>query len=214
LGSRFALVPKAVRQRDLAILLAKVPPPPAPRPELEQYQTPSDIAAEALFLAYAAGDIAGRKVVDLGCGTGILALGCAALGAEVTGIDVDERMIQLANDNALRLDLEVAFRVADVTTVAETFDAVVMNPPFGAQFASRAQGGDKTFLEAAWRVAPITYSFHLTETTPHLARFARSNGVDVQPVAAFSFPLPATMAFHRKPRAHVDVAFLRFERSP
>lgn len=204
---------KAVRQRDLAILLAKVPSPPAPRPDLEQYQTPSSIAAEALFLAYARGDVARKKVVDLGCGTGILALGCAALGAKATGIDVDERMIEIAQSTALRLDLDVDFRVADVRALAETFDVAVMNPPFGAQFASRARGGDKLFLEAAWRLAPVTYSFHLAETSPHLARFARSNGLDARSVAKFEFPLPATMSFHTKPRKSFEVAFLRFERS-
>lgn len=195
------------------MLLAKVPSPSAPRPDLEQYQTPSSIAAEALFLAYAAGDIAGRKVVDLGCGTGILALGCAALGAKATGIDVDERMVDLARSTALRLDLDVEFHVADVRTLSETFDVAVMNPPFGAQLASRAQGGDKLFLEAAWRLAPVTYSFHLAETSTHLARFARSNGLDAKAVAHFEFPLPATMPFHTKPRRSVSVAFVRFERS-
>ena len=54
-----------------------------PKPELEQYSTPVDIVAEMIKLANAQGDLSG-SVVDLGCGTGRLAIGAAILGAEVT----------------------------------------------------------------------------------------------------------------------------------
>jgi len=35
-------------------------------------------------------DLAGKQVIDVGCGGGILSEGMAALGAEVTGIDMGE----------------------------------------------------------------------------------------------------------------------------
>lgn len=38
----------------------------------------------------------GRRVLDLGCGTGGLALACAARGADVTGIDLDAGMLEVA----------------------------------------------------------------------------------------------------------------------
>ncbi len=59
-----------------------------PKPELEQYSTPVDIVAEMIKLANAQGDLSG-KVVDLGCGTGRLAIGAALLGTEVTGYEID-----------------------------------------------------------------------------------------------------------------------------
>ena len=60
-----------------------------PKPELEQYSTPVDIVAEMIKLANAQGDLSGN-VVDLGCGTGRLAIGAALLGAEVTGYEIDD----------------------------------------------------------------------------------------------------------------------------
>lgn len=63
-----------------------------PNAALEQYQTPAPLAARLLYHALMKGDIEGKHVVDLGCGTGILAIGAALLGAEtVTGFDIDER---------------------------------------------------------------------------------------------------------------------------
>lgn len=38
----------------------------------------------------------GRKVLDIGCGTGGVSLACAARGAAVTGIDIDAGMLEVA----------------------------------------------------------------------------------------------------------------------
>jgi ubiquinone/menaquinone biosynthesis C-methylase UbiE len=38
----------------------------------------------------------GRKILDIGCGTGGLTLACAARGADVTGIDIDTGMLEAA----------------------------------------------------------------------------------------------------------------------
>lgn len=42
----------------------------------------------------------GRKILDIGCGTGGVSLACARLGAEVTGIDINAGMLQVARDKA------------------------------------------------------------------------------------------------------------------
>ena len=52
-----------------------------PTPRLEQYGTPAPVAARLLHHAAMQGAIEGRRVVDLGCGTGILGCGAALLGA-------------------------------------------------------------------------------------------------------------------------------------
>ena len=47
--------------------------------------------------------LAGKQVLDYGCGSGILAIAAAKLGADtVTGIDIDPQALQATRDNALR----------------------------------------------------------------------------------------------------------------
>lgn len=53
-----------------------------PKIELEQYTTSSHIAACVLHTAqFVYGDITGKRVADLGCGSGVLTIGAALLGA-------------------------------------------------------------------------------------------------------------------------------------
>jgi ubiquinone/menaquinone biosynthesis C-methylase UbiE len=54
----------------------------------------------------------GSRVLDIGCGTGALALRAAQAGAEVTGIDRDSRMLEIARQRAAiaGLDRHVALR--------------------------------------------------------------------------------------------------------
>ena len=68
--------------------------------------------------------LSGLKVLDIGCGGGILSETLAQLGAEVTGIDVAERNIQIAREHARACGLEVDYRVQDITTLHESFDLI------------------------------------------------------------------------------------------
>jgi ribosomal protein L11 methyltransferase len=70
---------------------------------------------------------AGKRVLDYGCGSGILALAAAKLGAtDVLGVDIDERAIEAAGDNAARN--AVALRLAhSKQPLTESFDLVVAN---------------------------------------------------------------------------------------
>lgn len=48
------------------------------------------------WLDQLAGGIQGKRVVDVGCGGGILAESMAAKGARVTGIDLSEKALKVA----------------------------------------------------------------------------------------------------------------------
>ncbi len=70
------------------------------------------------------GDIAGRQVLDAGCGEGYLARVLAARGAQVTGIDLSPRMIELARArNPSGIDYQVGDLSAPLPAIAGRFDA-------------------------------------------------------------------------------------------
>ncbi len=71
-----------------------------PRASLEQYRTPPDLAAHLVHTADLQDDIQGQTVVDLGCGTGMLALGAALRSpARVVGLDIDPAPLSTAREN-------------------------------------------------------------------------------------------------------------------
>lgn len=195
-----------MRQQELATRLSKLRSFKNPKPELEQWATPGDLAAQILLLIQQ--DLTGRSVVDLGCGTGVLSIGASLLGARVTGVDADPAALEIAKQNAG--DLDIAWILADVSDVTGRFDTVIMNPPFGAQ----RRHADRPFVETAIRLAPIVYSFHQTATRNFINQLGRALTRKVSVVATFSFPLKAVFAFHRKKAVPVPVDLLKFEESP
>src|SRR5687767_6433660 len=55
----------------------------------------------------------GRKVLDVACGTGNLALPAARLGADVTGVDIAPNLVEQAQVNATREGLKAKFDEGD-----------------------------------------------------------------------------------------------------
>ena len=82
-----------------------------------------------LVLAALAPDLSGRRVLDVGCGSGVLGIVAATRGATVTAIDIDGAAIAATTANAARND--VADRVRATTTplaeVATGHDLVLAN---------------------------------------------------------------------------------------
>ena len=74
-----------------------------------------------------AGDVCGLAVLDAGCGTGYLSKKLRDRGAQVTGVDLAERMVQIARSDYPGID----FRVDSCTELATLgdgqFDLVVAN---------------------------------------------------------------------------------------
>jgi ubiquinone/menaquinone biosynthesis C-methylase UbiE len=68
------------------------------------------------------------RVLDVGCGTGFLALRFAELGHTVTGIDLSPQMIDRARSKADEAGLKIDFRVGDASAIDcddGTYDIVV-----------------------------------------------------------------------------------------
>ena len=76
---------------------------------------------------------AGGRVLDLGCGYGVIGLGIAVASpdAVVTGIDVNERALLLANENAAALGVGDRFTAVtpDRVDPDATYDEIWSNPP-------------------------------------------------------------------------------------
>lgn len=72
--------------------------------------------------------LAGKRVLDVGCGGGILAESMAALGAEVTGIDLSEKPLGVAKLHLYESGLKVEYREVSAEAMAAeqpaTFDVV------------------------------------------------------------------------------------------
>ncbi len=63
--------------------------------------------------------LASLRVLDIGCGGGILSAAMARLGADVHGIDVVERNIAVARHHALANDLDIRYEAVTAEALAE-----------------------------------------------------------------------------------------------
>lgn len=90
-----------------------------------------DIGTSVLFRETA--PPAPGRILDLGCGFGVIGLAIAAAvpGATVTGVDVNERAVLLANENAAALGLTDRFVAStpDAVPAGTTYDEIWSNPP-------------------------------------------------------------------------------------
>ncbi|MDR3214261.1 MAG: bifunctional 2-polyprenyl-6-hydroxyphenol methylase/3-demethylubiquinol 3-O-methyltransferase UbiG [Azoarcus sp.] len=64
--------------------------------------------------------LAGKNVLDVGCGGGVLAEGMAARGANVTGIDLSEKVLSVARLHLLESGLKADYRQVAAEDFAET----------------------------------------------------------------------------------------------
>lgn len=185
---------------------------PDPDPHLEQYPTPPDVAVRFLNMAYR--DIEGKVVVDLGCGTGILTVGAALIGARFTvGADVDMEALRVAKSNVSFVEdvfgpLNVSLVRARVPYFHFRADTVVMNPPFGMQ----RKGSDAEFLITAMGGADVVWTLLGRRSDPFVSRLASEMGFAWERVADLPFTLKRSMRFHRRDRRKIEVSVYRLER--
>jgi len=153
-----------------------------PDAALEQYPTPPDLAASIVHVADLRGDVDGATVVDLGTGTGMLALAAALRGPErVVGVDLDRSPLRTARENERRVaaSADVGWMQGDATDPPLSVEGVtvVMNPPFGAQRGN--EHADRAFLETAADIAAVSYSVHNAGSREFVESFAADAGGEV-----------------------------------
>lgn len=72
----------------------------------------------------------GARVLDIGTGSGALALQAAHMGAQVTAIDIARRAVACARMNAALAGRKVTVRLTDLDALDRTYDMVISNPPY------------------------------------------------------------------------------------
>ena len=226
---------RLIRKLDLERFLSQIEPHPSPKASLEQYTVSEAIAATMLYMAaYTNDDIIGKTVLDLGCGTGKLALAASYLGAQnVVGIDVDKTAIRTASENSEKTELgsNVSWVVGDVSAITGKFDTVLQNPPFGVQ----RRAADRKFLEKALEVGNMVYSLHnhpqrdsrlikrlkanprsllQVAPSPFIEKFVESHQGVVKAVYAMLMTIPRMFDFHTKAKHDfvIDLYLIRRSR--
>src|SRR5258707_4335470 len=166
--------------------------------------------------------IAGARVLDVGCGGGLLCEALARAGAQVTGIDLAPGMIEVARLHAAEQGLDITYNVVsaeegsggvDVVTCMEMLEHVpdparmtatlaTLVKPGGAVFVSTINRNLKSFLLA---IVAAEYLLSLIPRGTHeydrlirpsqLDRWARAAGLSMRELAGLEFN-PLTSSCH------------------
>jgi release factor glutamine methyltransferase len=91
-------------------------------------------AEDSFMLAHEAAKLHGR-VLEIGCGSGIVSLVCAKAGCEVLGVDINPDAVACSMENAKRNRVSNASFIesnlfSDIPKDGEKFDAIIFNPPY------------------------------------------------------------------------------------
>ena len=75
------------------------------------------------------GDIAGLRILDVGCGEGVNTRHCATLGAQMTGIDICDKLIESARNLETQSPLGISYHICSASEMSKhifgPFDAAV-----------------------------------------------------------------------------------------
>lgn len=216
------------QRRTLARRLEGVDDFRTPSADLEQYLTPAEVAAHVCHFAALQGDLAGETVVDLGTGTGMLAIGAALCDAErVVGTDVDEDALALARENSRSVLFDdavdpdpdeeplrwspIEWVRCDVTRPPLSVDdtTVLSNPPFGAQRGNRH--ADRDFLETARSIATTSYTIHNEGSQEFVESYANDTGGAVTHAFRATFSLANRLEFHTDDTRTLEAEVFRIE---
>jgi release factor glutamine methyltransferase len=73
----------------------------------------------------------GERILEVGCGSGILSIHCALAGGKVTAVDINPRAVECTLKNASRNAARLEARRSDLLSdVKGDFDLILFNPPY------------------------------------------------------------------------------------
>lgn len=128
------------------------------------------------------------KILDVGTGTGFLALILTELGHDVVGIDLSEGMLEVAREKAEKFGLKIEFKIGDAENLPfgdGSFDAVVCrhvlwtlpNPQRAIEEWCRVvrEGGKVVVIDGKWLGNSITARFRRFVGQIGIAVYERRN---------------------------------------
>lgn len=98
-----------------------------PRPETEL------LVQKALELGHGMDGVTEPEALDIGTGSGCIAVSMALAGCRVTAMDISEEALEIAMQNAATLNAEVAFvheNILQPSRTAQQWHVIVSNPPY------------------------------------------------------------------------------------
>ena len=189
-----------VSRRQLAMQLEKAPGFVSPNEKMEQYSLDAESAADLLWtVKNETNNIRSTRILDLGCGTGILTIGAALIGSPLTiGVDLDSGALEKAQRLAHNLDVDAQtdWVRAHIPEVSMKSDLIVQNPPFGV----KRRGSDLEFLKVALKSSKLIYSIHLASQSgrEYLQRFIEQHGGTLSGIIPITVRIRPTLPKHRK----------------
>lgn len=106
------------------------------------------------------------RVLELGCGSGTLSIMCALTRPlwQITGIDIQPHLIELAQANAQGCKVDISFRVQDLKQHQGEYDLIISNPPWqklGSGLMSPSQSRNLSRFELACSLADLIQKLQL-----------------------------------------------------
>jgi predicted RNA methylase len=206
-----------MKLKELQSRLEQVETFEKPKLHYEQYITTPHLASQIVYnIDQMYDDLNGKMVCDLGCGTGMLSIGCSFMMANyILGVDIDSDALSICRKNFDFFDLydtsAVDFLQMDIKQLNKYnfnfenyFDTLIMNPPFGTKNQKlesndqdkddeelKSLGVDLIFLKMATKLTNnAIYSIHKSVTRNYIKNIAKKWNLNMEVVSQLRYNIP------------------------
>ena len=179
-----------------------------PKIKFEQYMTPPEIAAFMIHYAWMKGEIENKKIIDIGAGTGMLGIGAAFLGGNVTMIEIDKDAYEILKNNVAKTDHEIRLINKNIFDFDfdEEYDTALINPPFGI----KSENKDMDFIVKASKISKHIFSIHdgSESNINNIKSLFEKNNLEIIESLMMDFSLKSTYPWHEEKNKILKVMLL------